>query len=67
MRVISAAVAVVSAQDKTDLQAAIAAVGKGSATFDEIRAQLAAVRRGRFTDGMIHQTALDLGLRVDSD
>lgn len=55
----------VTAQDKTDLQDALTAIASNAApTFDEIRKALTAGKRDRFTDGMIAQTAKDLGLTV---
>jgi hypothetical protein len=51
----------VTATDKTDLAAAITAAGAG-ASFADVRAKLTtAAKRTRFTDGMIHQAALELG------
>lgn len=62
----TAAPSPVSAQDKTDLQEAIAATGQAAPTFEAVRAALAAGKRARFSDGMMHQTALELGLVVDN-
>lgn len=68
MRVVNPnAVSPVTAQDKTDLQNALAAClskGVGVPAFDAIRAELTAAKRARFTDGMIHQTAVEMGLKV---
>jgi hypothetical protein len=61
----AAAASPVTAQDKTDLQGALAALPASSApTFDEIRAQIPVARRARFTDGLLCQAALDLALTV---
>jgi hypothetical protein len=62
----AAAPSPVTAADKTDLQAALTALAAVAApTFAEIRAALPVGKRARFTDGMIHQAALDLGLKVE--
>jgi hypothetical protein len=68
MRVLNPNVASpVTAQDKSDLQNVLATLAGRHPTFDEIRTALPADRRARFTDGMIHQAALDLGLKVRSE
>jgi hypothetical protein len=67
MRIRIQAAPVVSANDKRDLQAALAALpGKAAPTFAEIRAAMSTqATRDRFTDGWMHQTALELGLDVE--
>lgn len=55
----------VTAQDKIDLQAVVDAFVGAQPTFEELRAQLAAGRRARFTDGHLQQTAIELGLIVE--
>lgn len=51
--------------DKDALAAVLVALAaKAQPSFDEIRAALAAGNRARFTDGVIHATALELGLTV---
>lgn len=65
-RIVNAAASPITAQDKTDLQAALVTLAANpNPTFAEIRAVLPAGRRARATDGMIHQAALDLGLKVE--
>lgn len=55
----------VTAQDKTDLSAALTALAADAAPdFDAIRAAMTPAKRARFTDGMIAQTAQDIGLTV---
>jgi len=68
MRVFNAVPSPVTAQDKTDIRAALDALAVGgdrAPDFASIRATLAAGKRARFTDGMIHQAALDMGLTVE--
>lgn len=58
----------VSATDKSDLQAALLTLaGSKAPTFTEIRAAMTPAQRTKFTDGFMHQTALDLGLTVGDD
>lgn len=66
---VAPAVSPVIQVDKDDLTAAFAGAlaANRAPTFMEIRAALPAARRARFTDGMIHQVALDLGLKVEPD
>jgi len=65
---INAALSPVTAQDRTDLQAALDALVAGgnlAPDFAAVRGALASGKRARFVDGLIHQTALDMGLRVE--
>jgi len=63
----AAAKSPVTDTDKTDLQAALVAIAKPVATAAEVRAALPAGRRAKWTDGFLHQAALDLGLKVERE
>jgi hypothetical protein len=63
----AAAASPVTDADKADLTAALQTLSsKDAPTFDELRAVLGG-KGARFTDGMLHQTALDLGFDVTRD
>ena len=67
MRVKSPEVSPVTAADRQAVVDALAATGAKAATFEAIRAKLPGGARGRFTDGYLHQAALDAGLIVEPD
>lgn len=53
--------------DRADFAAALAGplAAVEAPTFAEVRAALPSARRARWTDGMIHQAALDAGMKVE--
>jgi len=64
LRVVKVLPSPVTQADKDDITAALAAAPGDTPLFADVRAQLLAGRRARFTDGMIHQTVIELGLKV---
>lgn len=57
--------ALVTAADKTALNAALLSIAdNGEPSFDDIRAALSPAVRDKFTDGFLHQCAIDTGTTV---